>query len=65
MSGNAFADLLAIGGRSIVPELISTVFDNQVRLELHGMPEGKTGVEFIVNSNPVDPSTTNSVTVIR
>lgn len=65
MAGNADVDLLAIGGRSIVPDLISTVFENQVILELNGMSRDKTGVEFFAGSVPNDPASNNSVTVNR
>jgi hypothetical protein len=65
MSGNAYADLAAIGGRSLAPAFISTVFDNRVILELNGMPVKENVVELFADSLPEDTSTNNSVTVIR
>lgn len=65
MSGNAVADLLAVGGRSFNPAFISTVFDNSVTLEMKGMPLREDTIEFFADSVPNDPSTNNSVAVVR
>jgi hypothetical protein len=65
MSGNAVADLLAVGGRSFNPAFISTVFNNSVTLEMKGMPLRDDTVEFFADSVPDDPSTNNSLAVIR
>ena len=64
MSGNAISDLLAVGGRAIVPALISTILDNHVDLTLHGMPNNKGNrVDLFADSIPYEPASNNSVTV--
>jgi hypothetical protein len=65
MSGNADADLLAVGGRSFNPAFISTVFNNSVTLEMKGMPQRNDTIEFFADGVPDDSTTNNSVTVIR
>lgn len=65
MSGNADADLLAVGGRSFNPAFISTVFNNRVILEMKGMPLNDNRIEFFADSVPDDPASNNAVTVIR
>ncbi|MGB7068020.1 MAG: hypothetical protein WBD22_00820 [Pyrinomonadaceae bacterium] len=65
MSGNVVVDLLAVGGRSLNPAFISTVFNNRVVLEMKGIPLKDDVVEFFADSVPDDPASNNSVTVIR
>lgn len=65
MEGNADVDILAVGGRSVVPSFISTVFENRVVLEIKGMPRNGEMVEFFSDSLPSTSLPSNSVTVIR
>jgi hypothetical protein len=63
VSGNQNVDFQAYGARSIaIPPGISGI-DNHVTIELHGVSR-QIDVDA-VNSMPVDPTGTNSVTVVR
>jgi hypothetical protein len=64
MSGNELWDLAAIGARSAPESLGSPGVNNHVTVTLNGTGT-KPLVEFFANSIPADPTTTNSVTVIR
>lgn len=65
MSGNAVADLMAVGGRSLAPAFISTVTGNRANLRLIGMPRRPEVVEVFADNVPDDPAAGNSVTVCR
>jgi hypothetical protein len=68
MSGNANFDIIGVGSRFTPASTGSPGMNNHVTIEFHG--EGKAGArwqptEFYADVLPLDPATTNSVTVIR
>lgn len=67
-SGNARADLYAVGARSNPDSIGSPGVNNHVTIEIHGEGSGRgrwQPFEFFADAIPYNPAENNSVTVIR
>ena len=63
VSGNQKADFQAFGARSVTNPPATSGIDNHTTIELHGVSKQIDVVA--VNSLPLDPTGTNTATIVR